>query len=257
MNNKGLIITMIVLLSIIVVALIVFLCFAISGNFSFGSRNRELIFDNTYKVEGIELIEVSSEVSNITFEESTDNQIRVVVYGDNRDKLNIEASETKIEIDHQVKNKTFFGINNTAGDIKIYLPKNYEKDIRAQINYGNIEMCDLENANVDIRSDCGDVDLGRIKNIKTDNNLGNTKIKAVLNKLEIKSDCGDVKIEEVNLQEDSKIVNNLGNVKIGKTNEIYIDATVDLGNVKINTNNRNASVVLRIENDCGDIKVDN
>lgn len=258
MKNKGLIITMIVLLSIIVVALIVFLCFAISGNFSFGSRNRELIFDNTYKTEGIELIEISSEASNIIFEEGTDNQIRVVVYGDNRDTLNVESTGIKIKIDHKVKSASFFGgINSTSGEIKVYLPKDYENDIRAEANYGNIEMCDLENASIDIESDCGNVELGRVKNVKIDNSLGNTKIENVLNKLEIESDCGDVKIEELNLQEDSKIVNSLGNVKIGKTNEIYIDAKIDLGNININTNSRDASVVLKIESDCGDIKVDN
>lgn len=257
MENKGLIITMIILLSIIVIVLIVFLCFAISGKPIFFGRNNELLLDNTYEAEKIENIEVLAEASNIKFEESTENKIRVVVYGDNRDKLDIETSETEIKINHKMKKVNFFGINNTSGEIKIYVPKEYDKNIVTKLNYGNIKICDLENASIEIESDCGDIEAGKIKNIESNNNLGNTKIKAVLNKLEIESDCGDVKIEEINLQEDSKIINNLGNIKIGKTNEIFIDATVDLGNIKINKNNREASVVLKIENDCGDIKVDN
>lgn len=46
-------------------------------------------------------------------------------------------------------------------------------------------------------------------------------------------------------------------MKIGETNDIYIDAKTDLGEVKVNRNNRYSEITLEIENDCGDIKVEN
>ena len=66
-----------------------------------------------------------------------------------------------------------------------------------------------------------------------------------------------MKIKNIELKENSKIKNDLGDVKIGNTNDIYIDANVDLGEYKINKNNRYAESTLKIDVNCGDIKVEN
>lgn len=41
------------------------------------------------------------------------------------------------------------------------------------------------------------------------------------------------------------------------TNDIYIDAKTDLGDVDVNHNNRMSGITLKIKNNCGDIEVDN
>ena len=115
----------------------------------------------------------------------------------------------------------------------------------------------LENASIKIEQNCGDINLGKIKNAEIENDLGTTEIEEVLNSLNIKSNCGDIKIKKLTLQENSKIENDLGDVKIGETNDIFIDAHCDLGDEKIKNNSRQSEVTLKIDVDCGDIKVEN
>lgn len=115
----------------------------------------------------------------------------------------------------------------------------------------------MENASIDIKQDCGDVKLGKVKDITVKNSYGDIYIEKILNKCIVKSDCGDIKIEEIELKENSSIESDLGNIKIGKTNDIYIDAKTDLGDTKVNTNNRHSEITLKIEGSCGDIKVGN
>lgn len=260
MKNKGIIVAMIIILSIIVMGLIAFLYFVISGNFKFhfniGKRSEKIIYDESYELDTINNIEVLSDAGDVKFEESTDGKIRVVVYGESTEKLKVDNYDNKLKINYSQKT-TFFGINSYMSNITIYIPQNYDKEIKIDTDYGDINVGDLENATIDIKEDCGDVNLGKIKNVTIKNSYGDIKIEQVLNKLNIKSNCGDVKINKIELFENSEIKNDLGDIKIGETNYIYIDADVDLGDIKINTNNRHSEITLKIETDCGDIKVEN
>ena len=75
--------------------------------------------------------------------------------------------------------------------------------------------------------------------------------------MDIKQDCGDVEIENITLNKDSKISNDFGVITIDSTNDIFIDAEVELGDKKKKKNNRKSNITLEIENECGDIKVNN
>ena len=262
MKNKALIITMIILLSIIVIILIGLLYSVISGNHKFlfkfnnGKRSENIIYDESYDSQTINNIEISSSAGNVNFEESIDGKIRVVAYGDNNEKLKVNNTNNELKIDHIQKN-TFFMFNKYINDIIVYIPKNYDKTIEIDLDYGNVNVVDLENATINIKEDCGNIILGKIKNVTIKDDYGNVEIAEVLNKLNIKSDCGDINIDKIELKEDSTIKCDLGDVKIGETNNIFIDTDVDLGDVKVNTNNRHSGIILKVEVDCGNIKVDN
>lgn len=263
MKNKALIIALIILLSLLIIGLIIFLCFAINQNFKlkdWGSKkSKQIIFDESYDFAQIENLEILSTAGDIKLEESTDEKIRVVAYGRSVDDLEVVFEKNKLKVDYsKYKHKnTIFSFDFYLNDIQIYLPKSYEKNISIQAKYGDIEVTDLENANIQIEEDCGDVDLGKVKNVSVKNHYGDIKIDEIGNQFEIESDCGDVKINAITITEDSSIVNNLGDIKLGKTNEIYIDAKTDLGDVKVNQNYRHSEIMLTIKNDCGDIKVEN
>ena len=263
MKSRELIISLIVLLLILIVGLIAFLVFALNGNFKFknwGTKKREtVIFDESYDFAEIEKMEILSSAGDIKFIESMDDKIRVVVYGENAEDLTVDLKEHELRVDSSKykHKKIFFGFDFHLNDIIVYIPKNYEKEIDINAKYGDIEMLDLENATVRIEEDCGDVSLGKVKNAFVSNHYGDIEIAEIGNKVEIQSDCGDVKIDAINIMENSLVENNLGDIKIGKTNEIYIDAKTDLGDVKVNNNYRHSEITLKIENDCGDIKVEN
>ena len=85
--------------------------------------------------------------------------------------------------------------------------------------------------------------------------MGNTEVGTILNKCNIDTDCGNITIDNLEIKENSTIKSDLGDVEIKETNDIYIDAKVDLGHVEINNNNRNSDITLKIDSDCGNVKV--
>lgn len=297
MKNNGIIITLIIILSIIIIGLIVFLCLVLNGRLHFGFKNfgvksKKVIFDTSYEVESIDNLEILSKSGDVNFEESTDGRIRVLVYGENENDLNVDLSQNKLKVNYSNYKKINFGFNFYLNDIIIYIPKEYSKQINVDMNYGDIKAIDLENATINIKEDCGDIKLGKVrdidiknsygdidielvsdnarieancgdiklgkaKDIEIENNYGDINIGLISNKFKIEADCGDIKLDKVEVLENSSIKSSLGNVKIKETNDIYIDAKTHLGDIKVNTNNRHSDIILKIDSDCGDIKVGN
>ena len=262
MGNKGLIITLIILLSVIIFGLTMFLVLVLNGNFSFSngimgfnSKSNNLIFDESYDIGEISNIEVLSNAGDVSFEESTDGNIRVVVYSKYQDMLKVNLNGNKLIIDNSRQKGKVFGFNNNIDDIRIYIPSSYAGKIDIENNYGTCRLCDLNDASIEVDADCGNVQVGSIKNADIKCNYGNVEVETILNNCFIKADCGNVKINRLMIKENSEIKCDLGDVKISEAKDIYIDARVDLGDIKMDGNNRHSDVCLKVEVDCGNIKV--
>ncbi len=260
-QNKKVLIILIILQIALIALLMGFLIVGITGYgeinmFGFEERVKNIVLDETYEIENIKNIDIKSIAGNIDFKESTDGKIRVIAYGKREENIKVSYLKDILEIETFGKNRIIsFGFNNNVLDIEIYLPKDYSNRVNIKSQYGDVKMLSLENANIDIKSSCGDIKLEKVKNVNLKNDYGNIKIEEIIGKCEIDSSCGDVKIQKLNILEDSNIKSDLGDVKIQEKNDIYVDAITSLGNTKIENNNRNAEIVLKIKNDCGDIKV--
>ena len=262
MKNKGWIIAMIIFWIILIIFLIAFLSYVILNNTNIPigiyntSNNSEIICNENYDLELINNIEILVSAGKLKIEENTDDQkVKVLVYGEQNRQIDVSVDNGKLKIDNTKSKRVVFSFNNHIDEITVYLPRNYNKEINVKSDYGNVDMIDLENATINIEESCGDINLGKVKNLQIDSDYGSIDVDTVLNKLDIEIDCGDLKIKNIELKENSKIKNDLGDVKIGNTNDIYIDANVDLGEYKINKNNRYAESTLKIDVNCGDIKV--
>lgn len=267
MKNKGLIITLIVLLSIATVLLIAFLAVSIAGKISFNgisfgwrSKSKQIIYDNKYESEGINEIEIVQDAGDTIIREAEGDYIQVVLYGEDEKDAQVRINNGKLYIEntHYKKvNISFFSFGTEENDVIIYLPSSYSNLINVKNNYGECKMMDLENAIVNIDCDAGDIELGKIKDANIKCAAGNVEIKEITNKCNIEVNCGNLEIDTISINADSRIEANLGNVEIEKTNDIYIEAEVNLGSKKINKNNTNAEVTLKIECDCGNVEVNN
>lgn len=212
MKNKGPIIFLIIILSIIIIGLIALLWMSISGKINFlsriqnlGTKSSDVIFDTSYELESVSNLEVISVAGNITIEESTDGKIRVVAYGQNSNDLKVDLSESKLKVDYANYKKVNFGFNFYVNNIIIYIPKNYEKEIKLDVDYGNVDAIDLKNATINIKEDCGSIKLGKIRNATIKNDCGDVEIGEILNKCEIEANCGDIKISSIAIKENSSI----------------------------------------------------
>ena len=296
MNKKAKIITLIVLLTFIVVSLISFMIFAITKNtFNFGSMvinqttsknlTHEEVYENTFNE-----INIKSDSADIEIKESSDDKVKVLIYSDEEDEKVDINNDTNLNINLSNNIKiSFFKFNNKNSKIELYVPTNYDKKITIESDYGNINIADFNNLNLDIESDCGDIkiegannlklkssygdsiirqvnkvnivsDCGDVKinnanSVKIENSFGDTEIKNVTEYVNITSDCGDIEIGNMTLVRNSKIKSDLGDVSIEKISNVFIDATVDLGEIDIKNNDRQSNITLTIENNCGDIEV--
>lgn len=262
MKNNGVIITLLIILSVLIFGLVYFLIMCLNGNFSFmnmtgifGRKSKNVVFDENYEVDLIEKLEIIQTAGDIELKESTDGKVRVVAYGEDANKLKVTLDNSLLKVDYSEYKNKVFSFNSYTNDIIVYIPEEYSKEIDIDSKYGDCKICDLENATMTINQACGDVELGKVKNITVTNNLGDVKIGSVLNKCNIESNCGDVKINNAEINEDSFIELDLGDVKIANINDVFVDAKTSLGDTKVDSNNRHSEITLKIKNSCGDIKV--
>lgn len=262
------------------------------NNFNFGTEiSKTLYLDKKYDNLFNE-VKIDTNSADIEILNSENEKAKVVIYAD-EDKLktkNINTTNDILNIELKTKECVGFCINKKS-KVMIYLPETYDKEITIKNNYGDIDIDEFENSIInieedcgdvviesakkvdvdnnygdveiknvvisEIKNDCGDVKIGTVNDITIENNMGDIKIEKVNEFLDISADCGDIKIDDINLIKNSNITNNLGDVKIKNIKDVYIDAKTDLGNVKINNNYNKSDITLKIENDCGDIKIEN
>ena len=262
MKNKGLVITLIILISILILALISILVFVIFGNFNINkvffkndNINSNVIFDESYIIDDIECIDIKSEAGDVIFENSLENDIRIVAYGKNENEIKVSLDNNNIKIDYTGYKRSWFNFDFSRNNIIVYIPNTYSREINIKNEYGNCELIDLEDASLNIDSNCGNVEISKIKNATIKCDYGNVNIKSIHNKCDIKADCGNVEIDELQIKENSTIKCDLGNIHISKINDIYVDADVDLGNKNIKNDNRNSNITLKIKADCGNVIV--
>ena len=295
MKNKKWIITLIIILAIIMIALSIFFVGIMQGGFRLkGFRiglqsSNELVLDKIYEEEFNNII-IDATTSEIFIKRTNLDNVKAIIYGE-EDYTDVETSLDTLNI--KINEKSCIGIcfNSKSAKVEIYLPEEYDGDIDIKNDYGDIFIDEFLNANIDlsedcgdvkilggniikvdnnygdieiekanvsiINEDCGDVEVSNINDVTIKNSYGDIKIKMVNNYLYLENNCGDIEIDNVNLKKDSYIKDDYGDIEIDNTNEIFIDAKTDLGKVKIKNNYNKSDVTLKIENNCGDIEVNN
>lgn len=237
-------------ISVIVILII------LAGLYYISSRNykpsKNLIVEDTYELKDII---IKSNASNINIIDSDEQIIKVKIYGD-ENRTTIEDYD-KLTIKSNIRECKFFCLKNEIASIEISIPKDYNNNLIIDNDYGKVKVGNFKNGDFDIEVDAGKVNISEVKNIKLDVDAGDIKIGKINNRLNIEADAGNVIIDEVNLNENSTIDIDAGNLEIGKTNEIFIDAKIDLGSVDINNNYKKSDIELKINIDAGNISINN
>lgn len=281
MKNRGLIIFLIVILTLLALAITGGMFMLLSGRGNFGFFNffnvgrstvsSELIFDKKYD-EVFKELAIDADVGDIYINHSNNNEVTVKIYGDAK-QLDV-SDEDNLSIRYVAKKCVGICINVEKSKIEINLPKDYDGKLNIINKYGDTKVSEFMKANAEINNDygdieidainegkvdnsCGDIKIGTIAVADVDNNYGDIKLEKVLSSLEVNADCGDIKIDEVNIDKNSRIENSMGNIVVGQTNSIRIDAETSLGKVNVRNNDYKSDIILTIDNSCGDITVRN
>ena len=277
MKNKKIIIFSIIILSILTISLTLFTIYLLiktpkfTFNFNY-KNNTEVIYEQSYDIESINNIKINTISSDIKFKPSTDNNLKVIAYGNEDSEFKIKQDDSNLNINYDIKNNFCIGICYQEDYVVIYIPNTYNNKININTTSGDISGINLENASIDLKTTSGDIQINNIDklnvtstsgdiNIKNVNSLnlkvtsGEVNINNVNNKVNIQATSGDVEINNLRLTENSKIKTNSGDVEVAKTNDIYIDAFTTSGEIEIKNNNRKAECELKIETTSGDIDV--
>ena len=295
MRNRKLTIFLISLFSVICIALVIFMAFAINGKIkiprflvSYKTSN-ELAINESYE-NNFTILDINSSSSKVYIKNSTDDTVSVKIYG-NKEDFSIDTSNNKLNIVGNEKSCVGICFNATISRIEVYLPESYNgkinidndygdvaiesfnnstikveensgdvniisgKDITVNNDYGNITIDTVDIAT--ITDDCGHIKVNSVNQVTAKNDYGDINISLINDYLDIENQCGDIKLNNINLTKNSSIKDDYGDITIGKTNEIYVDTKTDLGDVDINNNYNKSDITLKIENDCGNIKIKN
>ncbi len=275
MKNKGLLITLLSLIGILIVGLVTVMILFMNGKLSFenfkfmSGESTNLIFEETYENK-FARIRVDSDIYSIKFINSDSENVNVKIYSDNNKIKEVRANDNVLKIN--VREQNHIGLFNFVTPvIYIELPSTYAGYFDITTDVGNVKIEDFTNANLKINSDVGNIKIGRINSIEADADVGNIQIEYTkyatidtntgnikideINSFDLEADTGNITIEKAELTSNSKVKTDTGNIKIKKTNDVYINAKADVGNTKVNKSNRKADIELNIKTDTGNIKV--
>lgn len=295
-NNKTITIILIIILSILAIGTTGLLIVLLNNpnikpfNFNISSNESEnLVLDETYD-KLFNIVDITSEAGNVYIKESTSDNVRVVIYGEEKN-TKVNVNDDKLIINIKTEKCIGFCFDSTISKVEVYLPKNYDKKIKVINNYGNIKVGDFKNATLDIEDNsgdifitngdeikvvndygdveideankidinvsAGDIKINKVNDIIATNSYGNIAVETINNYLKLTNECGDIKLTNITLNKNSSIKDEYGDVEITNTNEIFINAKTELGDVDIKKNYNKSDITLKIENECGDIIVDN
>ena len=244
--SKSIKIFLIVLLSIVAVSVVSIMILLLTGNISFNKLtfgintgvSEKLVYADEFELKDVN---IKVDMAEVEIKESTSEKAKLEIYSEyNRYNVN---DNNILDINVKSKKCYFLCINIKKSKVVLYLPVSYNQNLTIDSDYGDIKIEDFEKMKLVVNSDFGDITVGSVYDIKVDADYGDIKIDTVNNYLNISEDFGDIKIDKVTLNRNSKITSNFENVRINKTNRIYIDAqtgevTGDLYNDKSKTNKK-------------------
>lgn len=241
-NNKGLLITLIVLLSFIAILLSGILVFSISSNTStFLPIKTKTLCDESYSAGEISNISIDSDAGDVIVKTSTDGNIRLVAEGINEDSIEYTADGDTLSISsyENLKKWNFFKFRsrNVGTEIILYIPKDFNS-LDISLNLGDVEIENELNTKLTIENNMGDIDA-----------------KVLGGSFNIHTDMGDIEIKRINITDNSSATTSMGDIEIDKADGININAKTSMGNCDVKNNTPSSSIILTAETSMGNVEI--
>ena len=276
-TNKTKTIVVIILLSILCILLLGFMIAVLCGvfpvwNFNFGTSkvSDTLVFEKVYDTK-FQTISIDVSFGNIEVLPSNDSNVHVAIYSD-YELFDVRSAKSSLSIIFSEEEGFHFSFPKSRDLVRIYLPDTSNIKVSLVTDYGDVEVGSFPNTSFDVtanmgdisidqadilsvHSDMGDVSVGEVCDLTVKSDLGDIEVTNITEKVSIDTDMGNVFIEELNLIQDAKIILSLGDLEISNVTNGYVDATTDLGDIDIKNNNREATYVLTVESDMGDVNI--
>ena len=271
--NRGVKIFLAVFFSVLAVLLTIILVLLLSGRIKgFKLIKAKLIDSKEYEI--VERIKLEIDNGDIKIKESNSNNIKIEFYSNNLNNYEVRLEDNVLKASLSNKKKNFINRIFSFGTSKIviYLPSDYTGQVTTKNSVGDIKVENFKNLdfncklgvgdlridtvnNSNITLDVGDLRINNVNVINADVKTGDVRIENINESLNIKTKTGDIRLKNVNILSDSYIDLAIGDVRINNINNVYVDASNKVGDIKVNNNSRMSEHVLTIKANIGEIKV--
>ena len=240
MNNRSIIITLIVALSVICVSLIVGMIILmkkdINFNFGFnlGSWKQKLV--DSIEEEGtmIDKIEFKLYSTDVEIKKSDTDNLKIEYYSAKEEDKFIKKENNTISVNEEESKVICIGICNNRRKVVVYVPSNYSGLYDIKTASGDITSeIDILESKININTTSGDINLKNISSANIYTTSGSIKVNDISD-ANIVSTSGDVYIKGETNKIDIKTTS--GDIEINKVNK-YLNLLAISGSVKINTLN--------------------
>lgn len=236
-------------------------------------EKKSIIFEKTYNPINIKKLKINNKVSDIEIRNSKENQIKVIIYGKEQEKITSDLENNVLNITKNNEGRICFGFCIYEEDkVIVYLPKEIKLLLEIQNRSGdmiieqfpNLELnihntsgnIEVEKINkININSISGDIILNEASAIKIKNRSGEITIDQILTLANIETASGDIEVTNLNVLENSSMKATSGNITILNINDIAILPHTRSGDIQIKRNNQKAKPTLNIYTTSGDITI--
>lgn len=280
MKNKGLVITLIVILSIFVLALTGGLIYLLQNgsniifNFDFENTNLRLVESKEVEPTEINKVYINLYSTDLVIKSSENEKILVEYYSNRENNPKIELEKETLIVDETKYDVSCIGFCNSRRRVVLYLPETYENELELTTKSGDITATNNLSKNIlnittssgDVKlnqtgtinatTSSGDVRIDRTEIVKVNTSSGEIEINTITSKANLQTSSGDIEISKINLKENSTIKTSSGDVDISNNEgNCYVETQTSSGDTKIKKSDRKSDIVLRIKTSSGDISV--
>ena len=269
MKNKTTILVGLLSLMAISICTVMIYLLMHQDSITFFEAKSTLLLEEQYKND-IKKINISTISENIYIKESDDEEIHVLLYGNEKEKVESKIEEDTLTI--SMKRNWFCMVCFSEAQAVLYVPKNKLIDFNVKAISGDVELMNFPTSSIDLKTTSGDIKIGGIENAKILSTSGEIQI-GMAQKLDISTISGDIQINKIenkinaktvsgdmNIQtfwgkEDSRIQSTSGDITLNEVKNIFIETKTISGDTSAFNNNFDASQKLLIETVSGDIKI--
>lgn len=256
MKNKGLTITLIVLLSLVVVGLITLLVVILSGYtiFSWGDieiSSKKLV-EQEYIVSDIREVQMNLRNTDIDIKSSSDDKVKIVYYGKEKykDKVSISLDDNTLLVS-ETDPIICFGICFNYSKVVLYVPETFSGDFTLKTVSGDVRFfANYKDVLLDVKTTSGDIITNDLKQIQAKTTSGQVTTSNVLLDSKIVTTSGDIKVGSVN---GLTIQTTSGDIEASSINDYLsmssVSGDIDIDSISISKNSNIKTV-------SGDVKID-
>lgn len=172
----------------------------------------------------VDTINIKSNIAGINILKSNNNEVRLYVYGNKKDELEVKQESSSLNIDK--KYYPSFCLINCTNTITLFIPDNFN-EINIDSEYGNIKI-DPKIKNLSIKAISSKIAIKNVSRVNLSLTIGNIKIEKLdsISNSSINTERANIKV--------NKIINTKVEVIKYNKKETYYDKKEYLLKIKTN-----------------------